>query len=330
MKKSNGTIRISNLLNLTRQEFTVIEKHIFHATLRELKENQGFHLTNINNELPLKVVINAAEILKNSKNIDVLKEAIRKITSRSIYFDKSTPKDEYFASVVPIPYARYTSEKGSKSEILIEIHHTCKKLFLEFAGGYTTLQLDAILSLKSEHSIRMYELLSMYKNQKAWEVTLEDLRSLLGFGALEYKNFGMFENRILIYSQRELEKHCGLYFDWDITSKKGKKVTGLTFSVRDEEGQEKWQAKEDLTVTMAYVQQLSPLEISKQANMLLQFYTLTEPQVTYILSTTEVFYEYIRIHMAIENMISIGKPPRNRTAFLAKSLGFDKIKLKKG
>ncbi len=43
MQQSDSIVRISNILNLTRQEFSVIEKHIIHVMLKEIKENQGFH-----------------------------------------------------------------------------------------------------------------------------------------------------------------------------------------------------------------------------------------------------------------------------------------------
>ena len=324
----NSIIRISNVLNLTRQEFSVIEKHIFHSVLKELKENQGFHIKNIDNELPLKVIINANDILKNSKNIDILKEAVKKITSRSIYFDKSTPEDYYFGSVVPIPYARYTSTKGSKSEILIEIHHTCKKLFLEFAGGYTTLQLDAILNLKSEYSIRMYEILSMYKAKKAWSIKLEELRSLLGLGLLEYKNFGMFEKRILLYSQKELLEHCNLYFSWEISSKKGKKITGLTFNILDKDKQEKVELDSEIKQTVDYINNLKPFEIAQKIHMASTKYTLKPEQIDYIISDNKVFNEFIRIDLIIESMIEKQNPPKDRTKYLAKSLGLDKVKFK--
>jgi plasmid replication initiation protein len=327
--ENNSVVRVSNILNLTRQEFSVIEKHILHFVLNELKENQGFNLQNIDNELPLKVVVSASGILKNSMNKDALKDAVKKITSRNFFFDFSKTDSDYFGSVNPIPYAKYTSKKGQKSEILIEIHHSCKKLFLELAQGYTSLLLEAILNLKSEYSIRMYELMSMHLNRGTWTIKLEDFRTLLGLNNSKYKDFFQLKKFILEYSQKELWEHCGLHFDWVIAQKERKKVTALTFTITTKKKQEKVQVSADIKTTMDYIATLTPKDIAEKSHILMTQYTLSAEQKDYILSDTNVFNEFIRVHAVIENMIERSNPPKDRTKYLAKSLGLDKVKIAK-
>jgi plasmid replication initiation protein len=327
--EDTSIVRISNILNLTRQEFTVVEKHIIHLVLYELKENQGINLTNMDNKEPLTITINGSDVLKGSKNIDVLKDAVKKITTRNLFFDSSKADGDYFGSVTPIPYAKYTAINGHKSEVLIEIHHTCKKMFLELAKGFTSLLVDAILNLKSEYSIRMYELMSMYLNQKSWTISLDKFKTLLNINPTKYKNFNDFERRILIYSQKELWEHCGLHFEWAIAQKERKKITALTFTIRTKEKQEKAQVNADIKATMEYISQFTPKEIAEKSNILMTQYALSAEQKDYILSDTSIFNEFIRIHAIIENMIERDKPPKDRTKYLAKSLGLDKVKFRK-
>jgi plasmid replication initiation protein len=327
--ENKSIVKISNVLNLTRQEFTVVEKHIFHLVLNEIKANQGFHLQNIDTLEPIIVKISSGDILKSSKNITALKESLKKIVSRSLFFDFSKADNEYFGSIVPFPYACYEGKKGSKGYIQIDINYKCKKLFLELANGYTNLQLDAILNLKSEYSIRMYELLSMYKNQGIWTVKVDDLRVLLNLNPSNYKIYTQLENRILKYSQKELFEHCGLHFDWEIAEKERKKVTALTFNIRTKEQLEKIVLNQEIKQTIDFINQLNPKEISEKYHLISTLYQLTPIQIDYIVSNRDVFNEFIRLDIIIEDMIAKGKPPRNRTAYLAKSLGLDKIKFKK-
>ena len=175
----------------------------------------------------------------------------------------------------------------------------------------------------------MYELMSMYQNQGSWTVKLDDLRGLVGLQPLEYKNYGMFEKRILIYSQKELWEHCGLHFEWAIAQKERKKITALTFTIRTKDKQEKAQVNADIKATMDYINQFTPKEIAEKSNILMTQYTLSAEQKDYILSDTSIFNEFIRIHAIIENMIERNKPPKDRTKYLAKSLGLDKVKFKK-
>lgn len=262
-------------------------------------------------------------------NKDILKDGLRKLTTRSVFFDFSKNGDIYFGSIAPFTFASYTAKKGTTNEVQIDINYKCKKLFFELAGGYTNVLLEAILNLKSEYSIRMYELMSMYQNQGSWTVKLDDLRNLVGLTSLQYKNYFMFEKRILIYSQKELWEHCGIYFEWAIAQKERKKITALTFTIRTKEKQEKAQVNEDIKVTMDYVATLTPREIAEKSHVLMTQYLLTDQQKNYILSDTNVFNEFIRVHVIIEDMIDKAKPPKDRTKYLAKSLKLDKVKFEK-
>lgn len=327
--EDKSLVRVSNILNLTRQEFTVIEKHIIHLVLHQLKQNQGMNINVHDNELPLKVYINAGDVLGNSKNTDTLKDAIRKITKRNIFFNASKGNDENFGSVSPIPYANYIAKQGQKAQILIEIHHTCKGMFLELAQGYTSLLVEAILNLKSEYSIRMYELMSMHLNQKEWTIPLDKLKYLLNISETRFKSFTDFEKRILLYSQKELWEHCGIFFAWKIAKREGKKITVLTFEIKTKEKQENLNLKEDIKEVVDYISTLSPADISQMANTVSRNYTLLPKQVEYIISNRDVFNEFIRIHLIIESMISKGTAPNDRTKYLASSLKLDKLKTNK-
>lgn len=322
-----SVIRISNILNLTRQEYSVIEKHIFHSVLDSLKNEQGFNI-DLTSELPLKVTLETAEILKKSKNKDALKAALKSITSRNFSFDFSTNEKEEFGSITPIYYAKYESVPQSSSSVTIKIAPECKKLFLDLAEGYTNIVLNAVLSLKSEYSIRMYELMSMYKGQSTWTVPLDKLRGLLNVEK-QYIDFKDFRKRILEYSQKELWEHCNLHFEWEIAEKKGKKITALTFHIKERDKQERAELSEEIKYTQEFIKSLSPGDISQKANFVKEKYNLTRQQFDYILSNNEVFNEFIRIDLIIEDMIAKGKPPRDRTKYLAKSLKLDKVKFPK-
>ena len=80
---------------------------------------------------------------------------------------------------------------------------------------------------------------------------------------------------------------------------------------------------------MDYISRFTPKEIAEKSNILMIQYALSTEQKDYILSNTDIFNEFIRIHAIIENMIEKSNPPKDRTKYLAKSLGLDKVKFKK-
>ena len=324
---NNNLVRISNILNLTRQEFTLIEKHIFITTLLNLKERQGFNLTFENDNTNIEVDVDISDLKETNRQR--IKDALDKITSRKIYFDNSTSQMEYFGYIVPFISAKYTSKDRVYSKISIKLNSDVKKLFFDLASGYTTADLKAIMSLKSTHSIRMYELMSQYKNQKSWNIELETLRNLLDISYGTYKSFTDFKSRILEYSQKELWEHCNLYFEWEIAAKKGKKITALTFHIKERDKQERIELSEEIRATQNFIATLSPADISHKSHLLTLSYSLTKEQVEYIMTNRNVFNDFVRIDIIIEDMIAKGKPPKDRTKYLAKSLGLDKIKFAK-
>lgn len=323
---SKSIIQISNVLNLTRQEFDMAEKHIFLNTLICLKDKQGFNVESIDDKKVIEITFSSS-ILKET-NKERVKEALDKITSRKIHFDKSTKDKEYYGSIVPFSFASYESVKGNESKITIHLNGACKKLFLELANGYTKTDLQAIVNLKSTYSIRIYELMSQYLRTGEWIVSITDLRAYLDIGD-KYANFSQFETKILKYSQRELMEHCDLYFEWEILAKERRKITILKFYIRSIEKQEKIELREDIRTVQDYVSQLSPAQIAETFHRISQKYMLSEEQVNHIVSDTSLFNEFIRVDLIIENMIEKGKPPKDRTRYLAKSIGLDKLKIKK-
>ena len=322
---NKSIVRISNILNLTRQEFTTIEKHIYLVTLLYLKESQGFNI--LKNELEAIKIEFSAKELKETNRIRI-KDSLDKITSRKIFFEKTTKNSDYFGYIVPFSYANYSAVNGSESKITVHLNAACKKLFFELSNGYTVIDLKAILNLSGINSIRMYELISQYINQGTWTVSIEDLRGLLCIGLNQYKNYTDFEKWILTYSQKEIWEHCGIYFEWEVAKKERKKITALTFTIRTKEKQEKVQVNADIKTTMDYIATLTPKDIAEKSHILMTQYTLSAEQKDYILSDTNVFKEFIRVHAIIENMIERSKPPKDRTKYLAKSLGLDKMKFK--
>lgn len=325
IESKNSIVKISNLLNLTRQEFNTIEKHIFLVTLLNLKDRQGFNL-NLDNELEAVKIEFPVKDLKET-NRERIKEALDKITSRKIHFDNSKDND-YFGFIVPFISAKYDSRNRSYSNIIIKLNPDCKRLFFELANGYTSADLKAILNLKSVYSIRMYELISMYLKQKSWRVEVNNLKNLLGIELSKYKSFTQFENKILLYSQKELAEHCNLSFTWKIAEKQRKKITALTFYIQSKEQKEKVELNEEIKQTIDFVAKLSPVEIAHTYNLITSKYSLSTKQADYIFSDTKLLNEFIRVDLIIESMIEKGKTPKDRTKYLAKSLGLDKISMK--
>ena len=312
----NSIIKLTNLLNFTRQEFDVLGQKLMVLILEKLKDAQDFKIIESKS---IELSFNFIDF--EERNVERLKELANKITSKKIYYEFSPDKWGY---IVPIYRASY-----DRGKFTIKIAEDVSKHYLDLAKGYTNLDKKSIFALSSQYSIRMYELLSAFINKQTWTIEVDKLRHYLDINSNQYRSYTMFEKRILIYSQKELWEHCGIFFEWEIAQKERKKITALTFTIRTKEKQEKAQVNADIKATMEYIKQFTPKEIAEKTRILMTHYTLSAEQQDYILSDTDIFNEFIRLHAIIENMIERSNPPKDRTKYLAKSLGLDKVKFEK-
>ena len=324
-QENASVVRISNVLNLTRQEFTMVEKHLFLMTLWSLKAQQGFNV-NIDNPLEAAAIVIPIREMKET-NVARIREALDKITSRKIYFEDSKKGKDRFGYVVPFISAKYDSEDRSYANIHLSVNPECKKLFLELVNGYTKTDIQAILSMRSTTAIRMYELVSMHLKEAAWTIEIDVLKRLLGLDENSYKSYFLFKKKVLEYAQKELWEHCNLFIDWEVAQKKGRKIVALTFTIVSRTAQESKDIDDEAIQTTEWALSLSPQEIRDKFLKVAKAYMLSEPQQNYILSNKDVFKEFVRLDIIIEEKLLRGKPVKNRTAYMAKSLGLDKIKL---
>ncbi len=315
-KEENSIIKLTNLLNFTRQEFDILGQKLMVLILEKLKDSQNLQIVESKS---IELSFNFIDF--EERNVERLKELANKITSKKIFYEFTPDKWGY---IVPIYRASY-----DRGKFTIKIADDVSKHYLDLARGYTNLDKKSIFALSSQYSIRMYELLSAFINKQTWTIEIDKLRHYLDINSNQYRSYTMFEKRILIYSQKELWEHCGIYFEWEIAQKERKKITALTFTIRTKEKQEKAQVNADIKTTMEYIATLTPKDIAEKSHILMTQYTLSAEQKDYILSDTNVFNEFIRVHAIIENMIERSNPPKDRTKYLAKSLGLDKIQVKK-
>jgi plasmid replication initiation protein len=313
--EEKSIVKLTNLLNFTRQEFDVLGQKLMVLILEKLK---NFQDTKIIESKSIELSFNFIDF--EETNVERLKELADKITSKKIYYEL---EKDVWGYLVPIYRASY-----NRGLFTIKIADDVTKYYLDLAKGYTNINKKAIFALSSQYAIRIYELLSAFTNKGAWTVEVEKMRDLLDIKNNQYRSFSMFEKRILIYSQKELLEHCNLYFTWEISAKERKKITALTFHITTKDKQEKIELDNEIKQTIDYINNLKPFEIAQKIHMASTKYTLKPEQIDYITSNNKVFNEFIRIDLIIEAMIEKQKPPKDRTKYLAKSLGLDKVKFK--
>lgn len=107
--------------------------------------------------------------------------------------------------------------KDNSDEWFIEIDASddALSLMFDFKERYFTYELWNALRLKSANQVRMYEILKQYEKLGKRELTIQELRELIGIAPDEYPRWNNFKLRVLDSCQQSLKEHTDICFTYE-------------------------------------------------------------------------------------------------------------------
>lgn len=305
-----------NLITESRQEFSDIEKKLVSLVINQLRKDVALNWNGNN----LEFLIPVSDLTE--KKHDRIKAAVETIMTKKIIQDfgtvgKKNGKEEvYFEGFVPFPRVKYY-KSGKNTFVRLTMLSDVVPLFIELGKQYTRYSLEIILSLKSVYSQRFYEIIMMYvgRNQRSFTYTIDRLKFM--FDCPDTYNFKEIKRWALIPAQKELEEKAGVIFTFEPSKKEGKKILELAFSVKSKTEL----ALEAVASEANEFHQGTPLEKRDYLMRLLNNYKFSRIQQDEIIADPQKWAVFMQIDSEIYNKLRIIENP---TAYIAKSLGFDK------
>lgn len=308
-----------NIITESRQEFSESEKRIVSFVINQLRKEVVFDWKGQN----LEFLIPVSELTE--KNHDRIKEAAASLGKKNIIQDFGKGKIEgdkevYLRTITPFPMIEYY-KIGKQSFIRTTMLSNVVPYFIDLGKHYTRYSLEIILSLKSTYSQRFYEIVMMFvgRKQRTFKYSIEQLKFM--FDCPESYSFDEIKKRALKPAQKELLDKANLIFEFMPSKKEGKKIIELEFTIKT-----KLETALDAMVQEAdNFQKGTPLEKRDYTMRLLNNYKFSRIQQDEILSDPNKWAIFMQIDSEIFNGV---RTVENPTAYIAKSLGFDK-KIKK-
>lgn len=310
-----------NLITESRQEFSDIEKKLVSLVINQLRKDVALNWNGNN----LEFLIPVSDLTE--KKHDRIKAAVETIMTKKIIQDfgtvgKKNGKEEvYFEGFVPFPRVKYY-KSGKNTFVRLTMLSDVVPLFIELGKQYTRYSLEIILSLKSVYSQRFYEIIMMYvgRNQRNFTYTIDRLKFM--FDCPDSYTFKEIKRWALTPAQKELEEKAGVIFTFEPSKKEGKKILELTFSVKSKTEL----ALEAVASEANEFHQGTPLEKRDYLMRLLNNYKFSRIQQDEIIADPQKWATFMQIDSEIFNGV---RTVENPTAYIAKSLGFDKSIKKK-
>lgn len=122
--------------------------------------------------------------------------------------------------------AGYEMDSAART-VTFEVSLLLKPYLLALKRNFTRYPLHYIARLRSAYSIRLYELLSQYRNIGHRTFELGALQLLLGSN---YEYYANFKDKVLSIAKRDLDANTDITFAYE-EIKTGRKVTALKFTI---------------------------------------------------------------------------------------------------
>ena len=97
----------------------------------------------------------------------------------------------------------------------IDAHDKALPLMFEFKNRFFKYELWNALRLKSPNQVRMYEILKQYEGLGKRELTIEELRELIGIGKNEYPRWDNFKRKVLDNCQQALKEFTDICYTYE-------------------------------------------------------------------------------------------------------------------
>ena len=187
----------------------------------------------------------------NGANYRYIKQTLKELRDKSFWMELETGTETTVAWIDKITI----SEKSGV--VKLKIDDTLKPYLLHLQEKFTQYELVYTLAMKSQYSIRLYELLKSYEWKSGFEINIDELKKMLL--AEKYDRFPDFKRYVLDIALREIATYTDISVTYEI-KKLGRRYDSLLFYVK---------TKSDLTERLLtwenLNQNLTPEEKQKKA-----------------------------------------------------------------
>ena len=165
-------------------------------------------------------------ITYNGRSLKDFQDAIQKLSDKSLWVDTGTQL------ILMRWLQRVIIDKGS-TVVTVKFDELMAPYLLKIKDCFVEYRLENVLPMKSQYSLRLYELLKSHNGQVKWEVPLEELKAQLFIeNAPAYDRYDLFRQRVIDPAILEVCNYTDLLVAYE-PNRKDRKIVSLTFYTCD-------------------------------------------------------------------------------------------------
>jgi plasmid replication initiation protein len=213
-------VKQNDLIQRSRHQMDLQEQKIILYMISKLKPNdKGF----------TEQVFSITEFCRvcgldddNGGNYAYIKNTLKSLRDRSIWVTLDDGSETTLAWINKVKI-----EKRS-GLVKLELDKDMKPYLLDLQENFTQYQLLYTLAMRSQYSVRLYELLKSYQYRKKIDFGIDELKRLLF--AENYKHGKDFRKRVLETATREINRLTDIWVTYELETV-GRKFTEVKFQI---------------------------------------------------------------------------------------------------
>lgn len=182
----------------------------------------------------------------NTQNYQKAKDELKEIADKSWWIVNSKDRDEDIL-------VRFLSKvKANKKTQTVKILWDIDMLphLQNLRREYTQYKLFYILTMKSEYSVRMYELLKSVAGKTTWNFKIEHIKNLLMCDT-KYKQFGHFKSRVIETAVTEINEKTDINVSYELFRYGGgREYTDIEFTIEPKEQEDLLRVNREITAEL--------------------------------------------------------------------------------
>lgn len=258
MSKSNLIVKDNALINASYNLELVEQRLILLAIVEARRTNQQIS-SNAFLTIDANLYIDEFGVHRNVA-YQALKDACSRLFERRFTYQKLTEKGNI--ENVTTRWVQSASYVDNEAIIRLKFSDEVTPLITNLERHFTSYELEQVSGLNSKYAIRLYELMIAWRSQgKTPMIEINDLRNKLGVEKGEYLEIANFKRRVLNSSIEKINETTDIIATYE-QHKKGRIITGFTFSFKLKSKDKKSEKKTDEQRDENTLDMLAPLKMT--------------------------------------------------------------------
>ncbi|MEM1136707.1 MAG: replication initiation protein [Bacteroidota bacterium] len=220
-KIGNGSLIVkSNYLVNAEYRLTPIEMKIIYLMAMQVRKGDEDFKTY---QLRIKDFQEDLGLKDNHALYERMIEIVKRLMGRVVQIRYENGNVEQF------PFVTWSMHKHKEGTIGIIFVPKLKPHMIDLKERFTSFYDYNVLSLRSQYSMRIYELIKQYERIGKRTISVADLRRMLRLQD-KYRSYNMFKKKVIEQAKKDLDNHCDISFEFT-EKKSGRKIAEIDFII---------------------------------------------------------------------------------------------------